>query len=189
MKVQIQVQIFFLVSITSVIGQSTDTIQFDRFKGIICDSITTPFESRNIFPKNRFTPNRVEIEEVEVQLLKQYGQAFKKYYEISYEQYKPVGLTNEEQKKSELSFTERLKTIPKIKKRIKKEYKDYDRNYYGYIGLNGMRYIRVEFQPHKEKWIETPDTGESHLYNLPILVYNLKNNKLSLLGWTGERDE
>lgn len=66
---------------------------------------------------------------------------------------------------------------------------NYDRFYYGYIGKNGYRYIRVEFKPHVEIWEDVLGAGEAILKNLPIMVYNLDLNTLSLAGWTGEDDE
>ena len=72
---------------------------------------------------------------------------------------------------------------------MKKEINDFDRSYYGYVGLNGMRYLRIEFNPHKEKWIEIPGTGESQLHNIPALVYNLDKHELNWAGWTGENDQ
>jgi hypothetical protein len=51
-----------------------------------------------------------------------------------------------------------------------------------------MKYMRIEFTPHKEKWYEIPGTGESQLYNIPSLVYNLDKHELSWAGWTGEND-
>lgn len=202
MRIVFTIKIILLISVNSIIGQTADTIQFDGFKGVICDSLTTPFGSRKIFPKNRFNPKRSDIEKVESELISQYGKAIKKHHELFYEQgilsyvdTIPYNIDElEEEDKEDLNalieYKKRgSKSAKSATKRIKKEYGDYDRKYYGYIGVNGNKYIRIEFEPHKEKWVEIPGAGESHIYNLPILVYNLDNDKLSLSGWTGENDK
>jgi hypothetical protein len=163
-----------------------DTIHFGKFKGVIADSLYTPFASRNIFPKNRFKPTPSQVKEFESSFIGQYENAIKKHHELFYQQYHNKSIEDE---KWLTHYKDGEKDATQSTKRLKKEYSDYDRFYYGYIGLNGLRYIRIEFVPHKEKWIAIPGAGESLLYNLPPLVYNLVKRDLSLAGWTGEHDE
>jgi len=163
-----------------------DTIHFGKFNGIIADSLYTPFGSRNIFPKNRFKPTLSQVREFEGTFIEQYGNAIKKSHELFYDQHHNQGVEDE---KWLTDYKDGKKDAEQSVKRLKKEYNDYDRFYYGYIGFNGVRYIRIEFVPHKEKWVAIPGAGESQLYNLPPIVYNLAQHNLSLAGWTGERDE
>jgi hypothetical protein len=193
-------QIFFslilnLIILSTLSSQTMDTIHFEGFKGIICDSLTTPFGSRNIFPKNRFNPTIEEVKQAEEQILIQFGNATKKHHNLFFEEYKPDDFENLNRKERKeykwlINYKRQAKkALKEANIQIQREYRDYHRKYYGYIGINEMRYIRIEFQPHKEKWVEIFGTGESHLYNLPILVYNLNNKTLSWAGWTGENDE
>jgi hypothetical protein len=163
-----------------------DIVKFQKFLGIIADSLYAPFASRNIFPKIRFKPTLSQVKEFESSFIEQYGNAIKKHHELFYLQYHDKGIEDE---KWLTDYKDGEKDATQSTKRLKKEYNDYDRFYYGYIGLNGVRYIRIEFVPHKEKWEAIPGAGESQLYNLPPLVYNFIKHDLSLAGWTGEHDE
>ena len=163
-----------------------DTVRFEKFKGIIDDSLYAPFESRNIFPKNRFKPTLFEVKEFESSFIDQYGKAIKKHHELFYAQYHGKGIEDE---KWLTDYEDGEKDARSGVKQLKKKYNDYDRSYYGYIGMNGVKYIGIEFEPHKKKWVAIPGAGESQLDNLPPLVYNLVKHELSLAGWTGDHDE
>ena len=189
-------QILF-ISFSSLIavGQENnlnDTIRFENYVGIICDSTYTPYSSRNIFPRNRFTPTRKDVEKFELEFLNQYDDAIEKHHKLFYEEYRKKyrnGFTDEGWKEIEKYRDEGKESGKKGQEKLKKEFFDYDRIYYGFIGVNGFRYLRIHFTPHNEKWIEIPGTGESQLENYPPLIYNLDKNILSLAGWTGENEE
>lgn len=167
----------FLLTTNSMCGQTLDTIYFTGFKGIVYDSLTAPRGSEKVFPKNRFNPTTEQIMVAEEQIVKQYGEASRKVYALQ-------GFLYNSDYYRELSRKEPRKE----NRRIRREYRNYDREYYGYIGKNNMRYIFIKFYPHKRRWVHHRSAGESQLYNLPPLVFNLDNNTLSWYGWTGEFD-
>ena len=181
-----------------IFGQKADTIQFKGFKGVLYDSLATHAGIWKISYKKRFNPTITDIQKVESELIPQYGKAIIKHHNLLYEDeissytpFKMENLSEEEQRdlKWIINYKKTAKKSAEIwVKRLKKEYQEYDRSYYGYIGRNGMKYIRIDFTPHKEKWVDPGGVGEGHLYNLPPLVYNLDKNTLSLSGWTGEKD-
>ena len=186
--------ILLLVPILCVGQQEykNDTINYEGFKGVICDSIYAPYESRNIFPKNRFKPSLNDIQKFEEQFLLQYGKAIEKHHELFYQEYKTKyrwAFENEDWEEIEQYRRDGEKAGVAAQAKLKTEINAYDRFYYGYIGENGHKYIRIEFKPHVEIWEDVLGAGEAILKNLPIMVYNLDLNTLSLAGWTGEDDE
>jgi hypothetical protein len=107
-----------------------DTIHFGKFKGVIADSLYTPFASRNIFPKNRFKPTPSQVKEFESSFIGQYENAIKKHHELFYQQYHNKSIEDE---KWLTHYKDGEKDATQSTKRLKKEYSDYDRFYYGYI--------------------------------------------------------
>jgi hypothetical protein len=181
--------VFFVLSSSYCTAQTVyknDTVYFGKFKGIIADSLYEPAASRNIFPKNRFKPTLAQVKEFEDSFIKQYANAIKKHHELFYQQ--SIAYDSNDRKQL-LKYRDGSKDAAASLRELKKDYNEYDRFYYGYIGLNGMKYLRIEFVPHKETWDSIPGAGEALLHNLPPLAYNLFKHELSLAGWTGEHDE
>jgi hypothetical protein len=79
--------IFFLIFFIVRSQYQNDTIKFEKYLGILCDSLYTPEYSRNVFPKNRFKPNLYDAEKFEKQFLSQYGIAIKKHHDLFYEMF------------------------------------------------------------------------------------------------------
>jgi hypothetical protein len=179
----------FLITITSF-GQTNyknDTLQLDKFKGVLCDSLLVPHASRNKFPKIRFKPTLAEIKEFESSFIQQYAHANEKANDLFYKQYSGKYVLEDQwlddyKKDGKKSIASRVKSL-------KNQYHDFDRFYYGYIGKNGMHYLRIEFKPRYERYLMQPGTGEAQVYNLPPLAFNLDKHELNLAGWTGEGDE
>ena len=146
MKVIILVPLILLISLGSASGQKTDTIQFRGFKGIICDSLTTPYGSKKIFPKKRFNPSSAEVRKVENELIQQYGKAIIKHHNLMYKEgiedyietdtipFNIEDLDKEDQQdvKWYIEYKKNGKEYAQRGiQRLKKEYQEYDRNYYG----------------------------------------------------------
>ncbi len=176
-------------------GQSVyknDTIHFTGYIGIICDSLYFPESSRKIFPQNRFKPSIIDIKNFETNFIKQYAAAIEKHHKLFYETYKANyrdSFSDNEWKSIEKYRKSGKKNGRISQEKLIRDFDKYDRFYYGYIGNNGQRYIRIEFKPHEEKYVEIAGTGESQLDNYPLLAFNLNTQTLSLAGWTGENDE
>lgn len=186
--------VFLFVPIYCVaqVKYKNDTINYSSFKGVICDSTFTPYGSRKIFPKKRFKPSYSDVRKFEEQFLQQYAEAIKKHHELFYQEYNTkykTAFTDKEWKEIEQYRKEGKKAGIAAQIKLKTEINTHDRFYYGYVGKNGHKYIRIEFKPHIEIWEDVFGIGEAHLRNLPIMVYNLNLNTLSLAGWTGEYDE
>jgi len=197
----------FLLNISAVSGQNItnserfykgkrfnhDTLDFIKYKIVICDSNYAPFASRNIFPKNRFKPSIAHVDTIENNLKKQYSNAERLYFNFSFENIKNTksDYTSKEFRKLKRYYKKSniSKIVKGLQDRFEKNFCDFDREYYGYIGANNKRYIRIIFVPHEQKFVDIPGTGEAILDNLPNLTYNLDSNILYLAGWTGEKDE
>lgn len=185
-----KILLFILITFISAnaFGQekfNNDTVQFDGYQGVIYDLKYAPYESRNIFPKNRFKPSLKEVEEFENEFLKQYTCAIEKHYLLSFKQNYRSDFTAKEWRQLKKTKNNRKKYANEAYEDLKKEYKNFDRSYFGYIGENGKRYLIIHFKPHVEQWFDD-GTGESHIHNLANLEYNLDSHKLYLAGWTGE---
>ena len=191
-------QIFIIISwlnVVTLFGQqfNNDTILCKNYKVIICDNNYAPFESRNIFPKNRFKPTTTIVDSIEEQIKIQYSLAHKIYFKLSFEEQKNAKTDYSRKEFREIRRYHKKSNIDKIVKDMQTEFdkrnSGFDREYYGYIGLNSKRYIRIIFKPHKPEYVEIPGTGEAILDNISPLTFNLDTNKLFLAGWTGEKDE
>ncbi|MBO0323669.1 hypothetical protein J0X14_15270 [Muricauda sp. CAU 1633] len=164
-----------------------DTLYFDGFLGVIQPEWYTPKGQRNIFPKNRFMPSKSDIQQFEQEFLKQYSDAIEKHHTLYYEREKEFREDFSKEGWGEVvDYKNRgAKTGRKAERKLKREFDEYNRTYYG-VELNGIRFLRIEFSPHKEKWVEIYGAGESLLQNYPPLMFELETGLLSLAGWTGK---
>lgn len=164
-----------------------DTLNFDGFSGVIQPEWYTPKGQRNIFPKNRFMPSISEVQQFEKEFLKQYSKAIEKHHALYYEREKEFREDYSKESWGDVvDYKNRgVKTGRKAERKLKREFDEYDRTYYG-VELNGIRFLRIEFAPHKEKWVEIHGAGESLLQNYPPLMFELETGILSLAGWTGK---
>lgn len=166
-----------------------DTIKFDGYQGIIFDTTHVPFESHKIIPISRFKPSEVDVRTFEQLFIDQYDDAIEKHHKLFYEEYLAEhrwGYTDKDWKGIEAYRDNGQKMALKAQRRLRKDYDQYDREYYGYVAGDGTRYLRIQFQPQKERW--TIIGGERQLDNYPPLELNLDTETLSLAGWTGDVD-
>ncbi len=157
-----------------------DTIYFEGFKGYIREMRYTPKHSWNASPKSRFTPNADEILLVEKCIISQYVNAQYRFALCRYKEYRKLYSDEDfkELKSPKEEFTDEV--IQNLLDEIKAEYPQYDREYFGYIAKTGARKILISFLPQRIKTFTIAD--ESHLKNLPMMIFDLTTKKLNIAG-------
>jgi hypothetical protein len=163
-----------------------DTVRLKRYKVLIVHpNIKYKVSSRQI---NLIKIDTTLNNEIENAILTQYVSAQSKYLDIE-EDMKPYPHQSMDTTKltdAGLKQLRRKNILAAAQRTVEKDIYKYDRYYFGYVNQTGDRWVYILFDPHKIKRYKM--SGESHIKNLPTLVYNILTKQLYLAGWTGLND-
>jgi hypothetical protein len=142
--------------------------------------------------KNRFTPDSLLIELVEMKLIEQYTDAYKRYLKAEWESFKQNKEAFEWDKlKSERSS--RVSSLLNVASKKQKVLYKYDRQYLAFINEKGERIILIhliDFSNDEYNLKKTLDKawitgfGEWFEYNTESFEYVIDRDKLYFFGWT-----
>jgi hypothetical protein len=163
-----------------------DTVRLNRYKVFfVHPDIEYKVSSKQV---NLFIIDTSFHNEIENAIRTQYVSAQSKYLDLE-ENMKPYphrSMDTTKLTEDGLKQLRRKSILAAARKTVDKDIYKYDRYYFGYITQTGDKWVYILFDPHKIKRYKM--SGESHIKNLPTLVYNVLTKQLYLAGWSGLND-